>query len=1072
MKISDFYSNSNVDSSNVRNSLKISGQAASLNCVPGDIIEGTVTAMGQDVKVSFSGRDTELNFPKDSLKNTYVGDTRRFQVMGTENDKLILKDLGSIAGDVQTRAAMRTTVDSQLATMAEDFAETNGAKEEEDESNIERLTDEDYSELRREGFSIEDFKAERLSRAIDRIKLNRAAKKNSIDAQSEELARQKKEVSERAAKAVSDKYAASRDIIERLVESDVPVTDSNIASIIGAIGMSAQTAMLTDNSFAYMIKNELTPSVKNIYTSVFSGVVKRGSIDDGSWEQLKTSVQGIVNEANEILGEEALVKMNAAPENNVFENNAGENKQQEAVQLENATGEDARWLVEYDIPVNKENLVYKKELEELKANGRSERDVADAAARALARGEKAEDAILIESREYNRETPSGTIEDLTSRLRLQEIRLSMTVESRNSLRIDGLAIDIEALSREVEELKEQVISYYNSLADEIGAPRSAVETAVNTASTIEDIASAPLSIYALTYSRRTTITLEEIGSTATQLRAQELTSGNRTTITVKALGSYEASATEIRADLGDSIRKAFNNTDSLIADTGLEVTEANRRAVRILGYNSMEITAQSITEMKYYDAKLTTMVEGMKPSIVMSMIKRGFNPLEQDIDSINAEIADIMEQEGYSSEEKFSSFLVKMEAEGNIDEQTRNAYIGIYRLLYQIEKTDGAVIGAALNSGRKLTLSNLLTEARTARRGVDASIDDDTQIRNSVYTNSVSDQIIGAFSEIGRNGGFAENTEYHIHLAEQAMDVTEPAAWQEALENENYGELTLEQVTESLLNADKHYDGSTQPAAAIRNIFAVMTPGRRFLKNLGLDDSKTNSDAFDSDPAIEIASKDELIEAMDGPEQMQDIFDRAKAQVQNDAELELLGAIPIISRGIRIDEQLARYDLLGQMAGHEHYRLNVDNNGSPARINLTVIHSPGNAGTVSLEVNTTDYSIKADLSLTVFTSEGTAGNTGAGRIDGRISADSIPQLNAIEAPLAGFLAAMTDEGFDVSGISAGADRIPEERYLNRIGENKHRTEAATTAVERNRRDRNVSTQRLYAMAKSFLSFML
>jgi hypothetical protein len=215
---------------------------------------------------------------------------------------------------------------------------------------------------------------------------------------------------------------------------------------------------------------------------------------------------------------------------------------------------------------------------------------------------------------------------------------------------------------------------------------------------------------------------------------------------------------------------------------------------------------------------------------------------------------------------------------------------------------------------------------------------------------------------------------------------------------------------------------------------------------------------------------------MDGADKLQDAFDRARIQAQNDAELELLGAIPILSRGIRIDEQLARYDLLGQMAGHEHYRLNVDNNGAPARINLTVIHGTGSAGTVSLEVNTTDYHIKADLSLTVFTTQssaggtgnaGNAGNTGSrvntGRIDGRVSTDSISELSAIERPLAGFFEAMANEGFDTSGITTGADRISPERYLNRVGENKNRTEE---------RRNNATTQRLYAIAKSFLSFML
>ena len=81
MKITDIYSNSNIDNSGIRSSLKINGGAAALNCVPGDIIEGRVTGLGQETKVSFLNGSEELSFPKDSLKNTYVGETRFFQVM-------------------------------------------------------------------------------------------------------------------------------------------------------------------------------------------------------------------------------------------------------------------------------------------------------------------------------------------------------------------------------------------------------------------------------------------------------------------------------------------------------------------------------------------------------------------------------------------------------------------------------------------------------------------------------------------------------------------------------------------------------------------------------------------------------------------------------------------------------------------------------------------------------------------------------------------------------------------------------------------------------------------------------
>ena len=96
MKINDILS---YDNSIVPGGLNVTEGAEALNCKAGDIIEGIVTATGQDTRVSFLNGSRELSFPKDSIKNTYVGETRRFQVMGTENDKLVLKDLGGIASE-------------------------------------------------------------------------------------------------------------------------------------------------------------------------------------------------------------------------------------------------------------------------------------------------------------------------------------------------------------------------------------------------------------------------------------------------------------------------------------------------------------------------------------------------------------------------------------------------------------------------------------------------------------------------------------------------------------------------------------------------------------------------------------------------------------------------------------------------------------------------------------------------------------------------------------------------------------------------------------------------------------
>lgn len=62
----------------------------------------------------------------------------------------------------------------------------------------------------------------------------------------------------------------------------------------------------------------------------------------------------------------------------------------------------------------------------------------------------------------------------------------------------------------------------------------------------------------------------------------------------KAQERYETLMTAPRKDLGDSIRKAFGNVDAILEDLNQDVTEENRRAVRILGYNRMSIDEGNI----------------------------------------------------------------------------------------------------------------------------------------------------------------------------------------------------------------------------------------------------------------------------------------------------------------------------------------------------------------------------------------------------------------------------------------------------------------------------------------------
>ena len=71
-----------------------------------------------------------------------------------------------------------------------------------------------------------------------------------------------------------------------------------------------------------------------------------------------------------------------------------------------------------------------------------------------------------------------------------------------------------------------------------------------------------------------------------------------------------------RKDMGDSIQKAFRNVDDILEDLGLETNDSNRRAVRILGYNNMEITQDSIQSVKEADMQVTGVIRRMTPLLL------------------------------------------------------------------------------------------------------------------------------------------------------------------------------------------------------------------------------------------------------------------------------------------------------------------------------------------------------------------------------------------------------------------------------------------------------------------------
>ena len=109
----------------------------------------------------------------------------------------------------------------------------------------------------------------------------------------------------------------------------------------------------------------------------------------------------------------------------------------------------------------------------------------------------------------------------------------------------------------------------------------------------------------------------------------------------------------------------------------------------------MEITEGNIQSVMDADNDLQRVIAKMTPPSVVKMIRDGVNPLKVTLGELEQYLD---ANASYEDEaEKYSKYLYKLEHSGEITEQEKESYIGIYRMLRQIEKTESASVGDTLH---------------------------------------------------------------------------------------------------------------------------------------------------------------------------------------------------------------------------------------------------------------------------------------------------------------------------------------------------------------------------------------
>lgn len=863
-----------------------------------------------------------------------------------------------------------------------------------------RMTEDDAKDIEDEGMSLEKYNMERLDRTLNRIKKQKQFKEDCMESNAQKREQRAEDI-EKAVVHAAMNGVASGQVAAALENANLPVTEENIAKIAQALNMATSVDTLSDEAMAYMIANELEPTVFNFYQAEHIGksmTAMSGANNIGAYEAVNVAYD-VSNQVSSNAHDEDWLKI---------QSQVAEVVEAAGLEANEDVMESCKWLFDKDLPITEESIKSLLELQDIKEQFDISK-VADEIVKQYETGVNPENADLrffksdnsnvdldsfLQEVEKQLSDHNLEIEDITFHRQLEEVRLKMTTEVSAQLEEMGIQIDMEHISDIIDGLKEIENSYYRSLFAEAGidASDAQVEQMKQTTDKVNALASMPETLLGKTFATRTEETLDSLVETGKELKSQ----------LEKAGEAYETLGTEVRKDLGDSIKKAFHNISDILDDMGLEPTEANVRAVKILGYNSIAITQESIQEMKYYDRQVQDLMNGLKPAVTMEMIRSGQNPLDTPIEEVNKAIEDIQKEIGVSEDEKYSEFLWKLDKSDSITPQERKAYVGMYRMLTQIEKSDGAAIGSVIKAGKELTLDNLLTAVKTTKSGgVDASVDDG----------------FGALEQVNQKGEtINEQISYYRRLSSSILDKVEP----QHLED---GSISLEKLSDMVENAQggEHLDyvqerqqqfmnAVNNPEECIEFLEAnnqevtmeTMMAAEQVLNNGSWNGIFKKMDSKDRETFASNAEK--LVEQM-GEDSFEEAFsdftdkvqDRVESEKENDANTYVdVSLLKLVGSSLQ---------LTGSLSKQENYNIPMVIGEQVGNVNVTVQHKDAMGGKVEVSYESSLLG-KVQAQLTVKD----------GEIKGFITTDNQPGLEMIRSEKDAMTKGFEALGFNVKQV--------------------------------------------------------
>lgn len=808
-----------------------------------------------------------------------------------------------------------------------------------------KLSGADAVKLDEDGFNLTDATPDDMVNIIEKIKIELAMHFDDYVNYGTAVSKDKIE-------SVTGSAATAASVESRMQGADIAVNDESVAEVKGTLEKSKELKPLSENTKNYMVANGIEPSIAGIYqaqaatsSSISADGVTIGrcvnAISDADFEALRPGIEKIIASSGLEVNDNILA--------------------------------DARAFIDAQIPVTKENLEYKAQLDAI--------DIEKIQADPDEMLNKILDNMKLGGKAENTLVTGLPIDDIRTALdtinRAEYSDVANVVSKGETFTIASLKLEMDARSFRIEYSAASVSTGNSEVRNQASDVQQAADKAYDTLVTARVLMSANASIYLVKNNISILTTpIDELNSMLmeyeqademyeeAQIAYTDVLEARKTLNEIvrnparvfasmfdKMNETYEAVGTQIRGDLGDSLKKAVQGSaDDIIKELGLEGTDEDKEAIKVLAANNMDMTKENVEIVKSVNAMINNLIKNMKPETVLNMIKDGVNPMNASIEEVNEYLTEANDKASKDNEEKFSKFLYKLDRTNGITKEQRKQFIGIYQMMNIFTRDAGVAAGALIKQGAEVTMNNLMTAYNSRKHyDMDAVIDENTGMAE---VSGIANYYSALFMA---NGGLVtpntlKNVDNSSGIGEQSVEM-----FIEQLED-NYDAAAEEQYYEEYL---KEQQAAVQAGAdilrQIRNADTEINSGniqavKAFLESGQFPDIrgvKTTCD-YARDSIEKIGHKEKLslmYEEMkdETEEELQEVLSKA-GDLDTQIDVNYEGFLDL-----RLKDRTIGY--IKNLALRHDYRIPyITDSGSTGMLKLTLVQDDDNKGRISVNM--------------------------------------------------------------------------------------------------------------------------